>query len=243
METKFFGAAFLLLAWFSALRAGLAAWRWNVVRRTVRTPLGAAARGPVEVMGCIEPMELLTAPLSGRPCVFYEWAVEERRGGDEGEHGWVKLRGGRDGRPFLLADESGRAVVHAIGARCLVQPAIDESCWLLRPPSARMAALLQRSGVSPEGRFGLPRHLEVSEYILEPETSLYVIGTARPCGRGEGRFSGAQMSLDPALGVLELSDRGENRLRQLHRQEAVRFFVGALASAGLAAALLAGWLD
>ncbi len=71
-----------------------------------RARIRDAAEGSVRVTGRVRRRgELLEAPVSGRRCVAFQLLVEEDN------DGWGKLLELRDARPFVLADETGEALV------------------------------------------------------------------------------------------------------------------------------------
>ncbi len=72
-----------------------------------RTSIRDGADGIVRVTGRVRRRgELLKAPVSGRPCVAFQLLVE-----DHDADGWGKLLELRDARPFVIADETGDALV------------------------------------------------------------------------------------------------------------------------------------
>jgi hypothetical protein len=76
----------------------------------------SAAQGYVKVMGRARPASgtPAVAPLSGRPCVWWEIRVDEQCGTDEkGHRNWVQLEHSKSVEPFLLVDDD---------AQCLVGP-------------------------------------------------------------------------------------------------------------------------
>jgi hypothetical protein len=109
------GAAMALLA-FGALGLARVVYTEFLSRdaRTTRTlaerPRTSArdgADGIVRLTGRVcRRGELLKAPVSGRPCVAFQLLVEHHGG-----EGWGKLLELRDARPFVIADETGEALV------------------------------------------------------------------------------------------------------------------------------------
>ena len=74
-----------------------------------RTRIRDAAEGTVRVTGRVRRRgDLLKAPVSGRPCVAYQLLVEEDN------DGWGQLRELWDARPFVIADETGEALVDTV---------------------------------------------------------------------------------------------------------------------------------
>ncbi|WP_285275183.1 GIDE domain-containing protein [Halopseudomonas bauzanensis] len=102
----------LLYRMFTRLRRA----RW--VEDTPTSKIRSAAQGLVELVGQVEAggHAPLLSPLSGRPCLWYRFTVEElQRRGRNTE--WRTVERGSSDRPFLLGDGTGT---------CWVQPAAAE---------------------------------------------------------------------------------------------------------------------
>lgn len=108
-----------------AIAAGLAGWLLHRGRRAfwrlrliVDTPtarIRSAPQGYVELQGLAAPLrDELQARLTGTPCAWYRWRIEEYQGrsgsGRRGGH-WVTRDHGDAGRPFLIDDGTGQAEV------------------------------------------------------------------------------------------------------------------------------------
>ncbi len=105
------------LAAFS-LRTGLDGfWRLRLVTDTPTAKIRSAPQGYVELTGQALPYQSpAAAELTGLPCVWYRFKVEERRRSGKNNH-WVTVESGEADKPFLLDDGTGR---------CLVEPAFAE---------------------------------------------------------------------------------------------------------------------
>ncbi|KAA6185182.1 hypothetical protein F2Q65_09750 [Thiohalocapsa marina] len=110
-----FFAAFAAMFTVLSVRQGLAAfWKLRLVLDTPTARIRSAPQGYVELKGqALALRGPILAKLSGSPCVWYRYQVQERRG-SSGKERWVTIERGDAGRPFLLDDGSGR---------CLVDPA------------------------------------------------------------------------------------------------------------------------
>ena len=123
-----------------ALRYGLAAfWRLRLILDTPTARIRSAPQGYVELQGLAQPRaDRLQAPLSGRPCVWYRYRVEERRGHGRNAR-WVMVEEGDGGQPFLLDDGTGRCLVDPTAAELHLR---HRAAWLAterRPPKAQPA--------------------------------------------------------------------------------------------------------
>lgn len=121
--------------------------------------------GEVEVTGVAWIHErTLRAPLTGRSCLAYEWAIEEERTDEEGEPSWVTVDSGRRRVPFVVEDDTGSVLVDPRGADVRLE---------------------RKRNVRP-GLFGLSigpfdlsfgRSRRYMETRLDPDEPVYVYGT------------------------------------------------------------------
>jgi hypothetical protein len=157
----------------------------RTLARRPRTRIREAAEGLLRVGGRVRRRgEPLTAPVSGRACVAFQLLIEEQT-----SDGWATALDLRDIQPFVLADESGEALVDTSGPFVLALMA-DERGGTGRFDTiglARLQAL--RSFVG--SRAGDSRKLRYKECILK-EGELVSVG-----GRGTREVSGDARSVDP----------------------------------------------
>lgn len=103
-------AAFLLH------RGTRAFWRLRTVADTPTARIQSAPQGYVELTGTARPHRAPTAaPLTGLPCLWYRYRVEERRGSGRNRK-WVTVESGDCPEPFALDDATGRCLVEPAGA-------------------------------------------------------------------------------------------------------------------------------
>jgi hypothetical protein len=88
-----------------------ALWRLRLIVDTPTARIRSAPQGYVELQGTAAPVRgLVAGALTGKPCVWYRWRVEQyRRSGRSGN--WVTLEQGSAERPFLVDDGTGQAEV------------------------------------------------------------------------------------------------------------------------------------
>jgi hypothetical protein len=159
------------------LHQGLSAfWRLRLIHDTPTARLRSAAQGYVELIGKAQPMRaLVPAHLTGIPCCWYRWRIEEQRGSGRSRE-WVTIERGEAEHPFLLDDGTGRCVVEPSGAdiRCRLSER-----WLSRVKGggrSTPSSLMEIVGLG--GRYRM-----VEERIAEAD-SLYVIGHLETPRRG-----------------------------------------------------------
>ena len=190
------------LGFFAAIGAGLRRWNRNLLRdlddtrdmRSVGRARASNARegAVVRVVGRVTAGgELLIAPVSGRPCVAYEFEVrpkgEERIGGD------------CSSRPFGLDDEGTRAATSSACRVMALRRRIEERGTGDDVP-APLAAWLEENHSSDEWRS--MRKLTWWESRVEPGDTVAVVGVARrqidPDGEAGYRDAPTVLMLDDA---------------------------------------------
>ena len=114
----------VLLAIFRARR------QVALLQATPTSNIGMASDGYRKFEGRAEPVggQLLAAPLTGTPCVWYHARVEKwaRQSSDTGTGHWSTIRDAESGAPFLLRDSTGVCAVHPWRAE---MTASDKSQW------------------------------------------------------------------------------------------------------------------
>jgi hypothetical protein len=118
---------------------------WRLARLIEDTPLSrvrSAAQGYMELSGAANLPEGKpnVAPLSGLPCVWWLFRIEQRRGSGRNQR-WETIDHGVSTVPFRLADETGECLVDPAGAD--VRPG-NEDCWRGTEPWPRSAPLTGR---------------------------------------------------------------------------------------------------
>jgi hypothetical protein len=152
-----------------------------------RTSIRDGADGLVRVTGRVRRHgELLRAPISGRPCIAYQLLVENDK------DGWGKLLELRDARPFVIADETGEALVDTTAGPFHLALNSDErggTGLLDRIGEAQRQALMSVGAFESPGRTGGKRRYR--EGILR-EGETVAVG-----GRGVREVSAEATSVNP----------------------------------------------
>jgi hypothetical protein len=101
-------ATFSLYAWLQALK------RRRAITHTPTSRIVSAAQGYTELQGRGQQLDgpPLRSHLSGRPCLWYRWHVEERGSNNK----WRTVEHGASDNAFLLDDSSGGCLVNPSGA-------------------------------------------------------------------------------------------------------------------------------
>ena len=190
-------AAFAFHGAFRALR------RARLVEDVPTSKIRSAAQGYVELAGWAElmPGDAIVAPLSGRPCVWYRYRVDERtRDVARGRREWRTLEHGVSDGLFRVADESGGCVVDPEEAE--VTPATGETWYgsTRRPggPPPR-----RRSVWSWGGRY------RYREELIRAGDPLHVVGMLRTIGGPADQVPAAE----DIRALLAAWKRDPNRMR------------------------------
>ncbi len=148
--------------------------RKRAIENTPTSKIRSAAMGRIQVAGTIIPFQEITqAPISGTPCVYFDYRIQERYEYKD-ERGrlhesWRTIDDGAWSVPFFVQDDTGRILVDPKGAQIdspldlVDQPMLEEEI----PPNLRP-------------RISLPRRdiLRYTERFLKPGESVFVFGFA-----------------------------------------------------------------
>ncbi|WP_312517670.1 hypothetical protein [Stutzerimonas nitrititolerans] len=154
--------------------------RWSRIRHLQDTPtsrIRSAAQGYVELVGILRPFGdvPLIAPLSGEPCLWWRYRIEEYRSNGKRSSWSVVERGVSDGW-LRLADATGECLIDPRGAE--VRPAFRRvwSGSLRHPRGMPLRGL--------RGLLGIGRRYRYCEERLHADEPLYAIGDFRTTGGG-----------------------------------------------------------
>jgi hypothetical protein len=102
-------------------------YRSRLIADMPTSKLRSAAQGYIELEGYAKMMEgePIYAPLSGKPCVWYRYEVEQYLDSNEGGKEWTTVESGVSEAIFLLVDPTGTCIVDPDGAE--VTPSVNLS--------------------------------------------------------------------------------------------------------------------
>ncbi len=209
--TSLFLAAFALpgvavLAY--GLREGLVAYRLHATEPTPVADL-ANVSGTVEIAGTARVHDgTIEAPLTGTPCLAYEWTVTERRRDSDGDTTWTTIASGSSSVPFRVDDGTANVLVDPASADLRLAEAREIHVGSgERPPEAVRAFVEREPDVDTEyGEFSVgPFDLSFgnarryTESRLDPDEPVYVYGTttyapgeSREVGQVNARIEGGR---------------------------------------------------
>lgn len=155
------------------LRSGLGELSWDAleIRRRHRAvqawPIGEVPEGKLgRLTGEVRTLEApLTAPLSGRPCVYYAVVI---LGAQERIMECKSV-------PFALDDRTGRAIIEPASGTVALTFDHREHIPVFRRPRPEVSALLGRHAISDRGALG-SRPLRFVEGVVEVGRRVEVVG-------------------------------------------------------------------
>jgi hypothetical protein len=156
-------------------------WRKNrVVEDTPTSRVRSAAQGYVEFTGhgLMLPDTENKAPLSGIPCTWWRYKIEERRSSGKSRW-WTTIQSDTSATPFILDDGTGQCLIDPRGAD--VFPSANDvwygtSEWpqICLPSAPGIAGWISDAFASGDYRY--------TEHRLLPRETVYAIGSFRSLG-------------------------------------------------------------
>ena len=153
---------------------------WGKNRLIEDTPISrirSAAQGYVELSGegRLPPDAQNKAPLSGIPCTWWRYKVEERSNSRE-SRGWSTVDSGTSEVSFLLDDGTGRCLIDPRGAdldihRDFQQEFCDSFFTTKDPVPDNVRSFLFRQGITTNHK------IKVEEFCIKPKNALFILGT------------------------------------------------------------------
>lgn len=195
---------FLGLGCFVGTVMFLVGWsQWRAARRiedTPRSKVSSLALGCVHLEGRAVSDAPLTAPVSGRRCVYWDYEIDKES--DDPDVEWESVASDWSaGETFYLEDETGRVLVDPTGAGLEIGFGRDFE----GPPfRGRLRDVLQKQGIFPERG----RKYRFTETVIAVGARIFVQGVAQ--GRQELE-AGARACIVETLAAIE--DEPQNRAR------------------------------
>jgi hypothetical protein len=182
----------------------------NVLRRAPLHPITGFPVGQAgRIVGVIEAYEgkSVVTPMTGRTCVAYAVRVEEHQGPGGSGGGWVPVIQDFDAVSFVVADDTGRALVQAAGT--WPEPVMEEvgSSSMFTEAAPALEDLLRAHGQSSFG-VAFRRRLRCEEGTLEVGMRVAVLGIGRHENEPLGDVTGGSYRESPGRLVIECLDDG-----------------------------------
>lgn len=146
------------------------------LRKMAAKPIGQLRDDELgKVVGRARALEaVLTAPLTGRSCVYFTATVEEHRSTGK-THYWKTIIKETRGVPFVLEDGSGRAIVDATAARIAIDFDGRSQSGTFDDPTEAERAFLARHGEKGQGWI-FNRRLRYREAVIAEGETIAVLG-------------------------------------------------------------------
>jgi hypothetical protein len=163
--------------------AGIAFWYFSddqTIRRQLRNaPMKRIAELGDDELGKLVGRaraldEVLHAPVTGRPCVYFVATVEEYRPSGKSRY-WRQIVKEECGVPFVLEDGSGRAIVDATAARIAIDFDGKSTSGTFDNPTDTERAFLARHGQTGEGWL-FNKTLRYREAVIAEHETIAVLG-------------------------------------------------------------------
>jgi len=116
----------------------------------------------------------LESPLSGKPCVYYKFKVEECRGSGRGAR-WVTIVDDEKYKKFEINDGSGYAIIDMNDSELNFKTDRKTRSGFLEKATPEMEKALQKYGKSKDG-WMFEKTIKYKETFLEEGDELYVLG-------------------------------------------------------------------
>jgi hypothetical protein len=130
----------------------------RLIENVPSSRIRSVAMGLAEIVGSARQKTPLAAHLTGVPCVFYRYLVEQEERGSKGRHRWRTVEAGRSSDPFYLEDPTGTILVDPDGAEVVLRQAYRK---------------IER----PEGWFS--KRKRYTEWRIIPGQRVYALGSVR----------------------------------------------------------------
>ncbi|MFH1355140.1 MAG: GIDE domain-containing protein [Candidatus Omnitrophota bacterium] len=146
----------------------------NIPTSTIR----GLAMGLVELCGEAECLAALKSPLTNNECVLYKYLVEEYRSSGKSGH-WAKIASGNSFySPFWIKDKTGKIAVFPQQAELILPIDYEFSTGLGRMMPDNLVKFMEAGGIGYKSWFGT-RRLRFKEWLIRPQETVYVLGTAK----------------------------------------------------------------
>jgi hypothetical protein len=144
--------------------------------------LRAMAPGQVEVSGKAVDWATMTAPLTGEPCVYYEFKIEQKVGSGKNSHWETLLSGKTYEEPFYIDDGTSCVRVLPQGADIILDDDFHLETGIFNDVPPLIDAYMTSRGLSCLGFFGFEKTLRFYERRLHPGETVFILGTCQEEG-------------------------------------------------------------
>lgn len=172
---------------FGGLAAGIVlfilGFRWmkekNLIENIPTSKIRSLAMGLVEIYGSVVPVrgKILKSPMTGDDCVYYKYKIEEYVQSGKSSY-WHQIANGEDRVHFFLKDDSGMVLVDTAGANISIPSDYSfQTGWGKQIPNV-VRAFMDSEEVRYKGIFGTSKTLKFTEWHIDADDKLYIMGSA-----------------------------------------------------------------
>ena len=150
----------------------------RTLRRATRRPISEIKDGEfAKVVGRLRLAETppLEAPLTSRPCAYFEVKVEERQSSGRSSHWETIVQTMESQETIFVEDDSGKALVTLAAPQVVLHMDTHLESGFLNDASPRLEAFLARHGHSSEG-WVFNKTIRYTEGVLEEGEQVAVLG-------------------------------------------------------------------
>ena len=198
------------------------------------------AMGFVEINGQVEEgEELLKSPINKKDCVYYDLSIEryERRGK---RSSWVTIKSDDDSTLFYLNDGSDKVLVDPNNAEYNFKTDYKIQTGLFSEMPEKVKKYCDREEIA-KSFLGIKHKLRFTEKYIEPNDSLYVLGSAVPNDKKDILENSGSMKLgeDNSHPYYYISDYSEKEILKGYGWKIpLQIFSGALMVIGMVALII-----
>jgi hypothetical protein len=153
----------------------------HLIQNTPTSKIRSIAMGFVEISGKVIPlssMHTFLSPFSNQKCVYYRYTIEEYRQSKNSSY-WVVIKQDTREEKFYVKDETGQVLIDPANATIDISKDTEYNSRMGKDPPLRVIKFLNKQNVRYEGiLFGINKTMRYREYLIKPEDTLYIMGTA-----------------------------------------------------------------
>lgn len=219
------------------------------IKNTPTSKVRSAALGLVELYGKAKYKEPITSPITKTKCVFWRLVAEYYQSGKHGGR-WCVFYKKDASSEFYLEDDTGRILVSPKNAIVEIPPdnvytghLSDRGFFGLLPQQQLDKKVLEFLDEHPEAKLQFRIHsnslLRVSEYYINEDDRVYVLGTAEV--RTEAGAGPANENLIICMGrdnVMYISDQEEKHITEKIKWEIIGWLAVGLLICGMCVPLI-----
>jgi len=200
--------------------------RYSLISKTETTNISWLQDGFYEIKGKIVALsEQLISPFSQKPCVYYEFKVEQKKSSGNNTH-YVSIIDDKKFQKFGVDDGTGMAVIDLLNADIMIKTDKTDSSGTFDHADENQLRVLNKYNQSNKGLL-FEKSLRYTEKYLEAGDEIYVLGEVQGREQSKPLFNKGKLPLF-------VSDKTENELLKYYKLRTIFSAVAILIVAALA---------